>query len=307
MLVLGGAGFIGAHLAARLRAAGREVVAVDAHRSWGNASPEDVAAAAAWRRRELLAGVEEVALDVRDADALRAEVRARRPAAVVHLANLPLAWVATRRPALAQRDILDPTTSVLDALAGHPARLVYVSSSMAYGPFDRAPMPEDAPLRPVDPYGRAKAAAEDAVRARRPGSVVVRPSAVYGPGDPNGRILRRLVDAGADGTAVEVDDPASALDFTWVGDLADGLARACGVPEAAGLAFNLTRGVARTLAEAAAIAGDVELRVARLAEPRPRRGALDVARARAVLGYAPAVDLEDGLPRLAAWSRAVAA
>ena len=102
---------------------------------------------------------------------------------------------------------------------------------------------------------------------------------------------------------LEVDDPSTALDFTWVGDLAAGLAAATAVPGAAGGTFNLTRGVARTLAEAATVA-DVTLRVRRPAVPRPRRGALDVSRARAVLDYRPIVDLEDGMPSLADWARA---
>ena len=80
---------------------------------------------------------------------------------------------------------------------------------------------------------------------------------------------------------------------------------AASVPGVAGETFNLTRGVARTLAEAAAIAG-VALRVRRPAEPHVRRGALDVGRARDVLGYRPTVDLEDGLPALARWAAAPA-
>lgn len=303
MLVLGGTGFIGAHLASRLVSEGRAVVAVDVDRHFGAAPPDQVNLAATWRRRALLTGIEVVHADVHDAAGLRGLVDAWSPAAVVHLANLPLAWVAVDEPALAERAIVGATTSVLHALDGRRVRLIYVSSSMVYGPFGREPMPEEAPLRPANPYGRLKVAAERAVRAARPDAVVVRPSAVYGPGDANGRILQRLVDAAGDPGTLEVDDPEAALDFTWVGDLAAGLSAALSVPSAAGQTFNLTRGVARTLAEAAAIAG-VALRVRRSDEPPVRRGALDVSRARNVLGYRPTVDLEDGLPALAGWAGA---
>ena len=305
MLLLGGTGFIGAHLASRLVAEGRAVVAVDVERHFGAAGPDEVAVVGEWRRRALLDDVEVVHADVLDVARLRALVDEWSPAAVVHLANLPLAWVAASEPALAERAILGATGSVLHALDERPVRLVYVSSSMVYGTFDREPMPEEAPLRPANAYGRLKLAAERAVRASRPNAVVVRPSAVYGPGDADGRILQRLVDAAQGAGTVEVDDPETALDFTWVGDLAAGLAAAASVPGAAGETFNLTRGVARTLAEAAAIAG-VALRVRRPAEPHVRRGALDVTRARNVLGYRPTVDLEDGLPALADWAAAPA-
>lgn len=305
MLLLGGTGFIGAHLASLLVSQGRAVVAVDVERHFGAAAPAEVALAAGWRRRALLDDVEVVHADVLDVAGLRALVDAWSPAAVVHLANLPLAWVAAGEPQLAERAIVGATGSVLHALDDRRARLIYVSSSMVYGTFDREPMPEQAPLRPANAYGRLKVAAERAVRAARPDAVVVRPSAVYGPGDANGRILQRLVNAAQDAGILEVDDPETALDFTWVGDLAAGLAAAVSVPGAAGETFNLTRGVARTLAEAAAIAG-VALRARRPDVAHVRRGALDVARARTVLGYRPTVDLEDGLPALAAWAGAPA-
>lgn len=298
--MLGGTGFIGAHLAARLVAAGHPVLAVDAERHFGDAAAPAVAEAARWRRETLLGGVEVVRADVLDVGRLRALVLEQRPAAVVHLANLPLAWVAAGAPELAEEAILGATTSVLAALDGVATRLVYVSSSMVYGPFTRQPMPEAEPLRPAGRYGELKAAAEARVRSARPDAVVVRPSAVYGPGDANGRILQRLAEG-----ASAVDDPETALDFTWVGDLADGLLAAATVPAAAGETFNLTRGRARTLAEAAAILG-VELTVDPDAPPRPRRGVLCVQRARDVLGFAPAVDLEDGLPALAGWVRSAA-
>lgn len=304
MLLLGGTGFIGAHLAARLVAEGRQVVAVDIGRHFGAATSAEVAAAAAWRCRALLAEVEVVHADVLHAAEVRSVVDARSPTAVVHLANLPLAWVAARDPTRAERAILGATASVLRALDGRATRLLYVSSSMVYGAFDREPMPENGPLRPANHYGRLKVAAEQMVRAARPDAVIVRPSAVYGPGDANGRILQRLVDAARGEGVLEVDDPSTALDFTWVGDLAAGLVAATAAPGAAGGTFNLTRGVARTLAEAAAVAGDVTLRVSGPAVPRPRRGALDISRARAVLGYRPTVDLEDGMPSLADWARA---
>lgn len=310
VVVLGGTGFVGAHLCRRLAVEGRTVVAVDAELRYGaSGAALDVAErAAAWRRAELLPGVAVAVLDVaRDQDALAGFLRETDPEAVVHLANLPLASVAARDPAAAEATIVGATVRVaeaLRALGGERRRLVYASSSMVYGDFTREPMPEDGPTEPRDPYGRCKLAAERALRGAAGDGldvVVVRPSAVYGPGDGNRRVLHHLLAAARAGLPLTVDDPATRLDFTWVGDLVDGLVRTLDVPDAAGRTFNLTRGVARTLAEAAEIAGGIPLQIARATHRRPRRGALDIARARAVLGYAPAVDLERGLPALAVW------
>ena len=138
------------------------------------------------------------------------------------------------------------------------------------------------------------------MRASRQPWTIVRPSAVYGPGDCNGRFLQRLVEAATTGVPLQLTaDPATRLDFTWVKDLARGLADAATNPGAIGETFNLTAGNARSLGDAIDV-------VRRTATPSPcaagragrcarRRGTLDIARARTVLGYRPRCSLEDGL------------
>lgn len=298
VVVLGGGGFVGAHLCHRLAGGGHLVTAVDAGLSWGPPErAERVRRAAAWRRARLLEGVEVLDGDVRDGRRLAALLLERAPEVVVHLANVPLAAWAERRPAEARAGIVAATASVLRALPPS-ARLVYVSSSMVYGDFASEPMPEDGPCRPLGIYGRLKLEAERLVLAAAPDrACVVRPSAVFGEGDGHGRIVDLLRDAAAEGRPLTVDDPEARLDFTWVQDLAEGLARAALLP-LPGAVLNLARGEARSLAEAAAIVGATLVRSDR-PQVRPRRGALDVARARALIGYAPSVGLEEGLGRLA--------
>jgi nucleoside-diphosphate-sugar epimerase len=291
------------------------VTVLDADRSYGPATAEQRAWAREWRARELLAGAEIVRAALEDGARLRREVRARRPEVVVHLANLPLPAVARRRPSEAVRSIAGSMRTVLDALTGAPGlqRLTYVSSSMVYGDFAREPMPEHGPLRPRDHYGRLKLRAEGMARAWAQAGgplTVVRPSAVYGPGEINGRFAQRLVEAALGGVPLLLDAaPGTRLDFTWVGDLAWGIAEASLAPAGRGETFNLSRGEARTLEEAVARAGDVPVVRAGAGtwRPAPRRGALDISRAARLLGYAPRVGLEDGLEAYAgaaAWPAA---
>jgi nucleoside-diphosphate-sugar epimerase len=123
---------------------------------------------------------------------------------------------------------------------------------------------------------------------------------VYGPGDANGRFLQRLVEAATTGRTLQLTaDPATRLDFTWVQDLARGLAGAATCPGAVHETFNLTAGESRSLREAIDVVRArghaVAVRTRPSVTPRPRRGTLDIARARAVLGYRPRCSLEEGL------------
>jgi nucleoside-diphosphate-sugar epimerase len=310
-LLIGGAGFVGAYLARELLERGEEVVVLDGARSYLPGGEQEAARARAWRRKTLLKEATVRAGGPDDGERLRRDVAAIRPDVVVQLANLPVVGVAARDRAGAERAIVGATAKVIAATAdlAPDARLVYVSSSMVYGDFVADPQPEDAPLRPREPYGACKLAAEESVRSSGLDWTIVRPSAVYGPGDANGRFLQRLVQAATLGRTLDLTaDPAARLDFTWVGDLAAGLAQAALCPAASRRAFNITAGRARSLREAIEIVRglghEVEVRAHEAATLHPRRGTLDIARARTTLGYRPTWSLERGL---AAYLNAVAA
>jgi nucleoside-diphosphate-sugar epimerase len=279
-----------------------DVVVLDDDRTYLPGGEPDAERARAWRRQVLLSGAELRGGGPDDPVALAREVRDAAPDAVVHLANLPLAGVAAADPAEARRSIVDGTANVLAAVVAQApgVRLTFVSSSMVYGDFSRDPQPESAPLRPCEPYGACKLEAERLVRASPLAWTIVRPSAVYGPGDANGRFLQRLVEAATTGRTLQLTaDPATRLDFTWVQDLARGLADAATSPDAIGETFNLTAGASRSLGDAIDVVRARGHAVAVRRRPattaRPRRGTLDIARARTVLGYRPRCTLEDGL------------
>jgi nucleoside-diphosphate-sugar epimerase len=301
-LLIGGAGFVGAHLARELLARGDEVVVLDADRTYLPGGEPAAEQARGWRRRALLKGATVRCGGPDDPERLRRDLAVVRPDVVVHLANLPVVAVAAGDRPAAWRSIVDGTGSVLSATAAvtPSARVVYVSSSMVYGDFSADPQPEDAPLRPREPYGACKLAAEERVRSSGLDWTIVRPSAVYGRGDANGRFLQRLVEAAALGRTLDLTaDAATRLDFTWVEDLAAGLARAAVSPAASQRAFNVTAGRARSLHEAIQIVRargfDVDVRVREATTLHPRRGTLDISRAQSTLGYEPRWSLERGL------------
>jgi UDP-glucose 4-epimerase len=319
VLVVGGGGFIGAHLVRTLVDHGTTVTVADAWCSYGAPASDERKRTLAWRRERLLEGAHVCTLSTGDAGALRELIRECAPEVVVQLANLPFAQRAFERPDEAEREILGSTTALLRALAraSHLRHIVFVSSSMVYGDFDREPMPEQAPCKPREPYGRFKHAAEGLVRrhGREAGRTVtvVRPSAVYGPGDLGGRFVQRLVEAAHSGATLTLTGGGrTRLDFTFVEDLADGLRRASMHPAGADATFNMTYGEGRSLQEAVEIVRELGYPVAvehavEHAGFRPRRGALDISRARRVLGYSPLHSLERGLERYLAATLPVAA
>jgi GDP-4-dehydro-6-deoxy-D-mannose reductase len=126
-------------------------------------------------------------VDVTDAAAVADAIRARRPAAIIHLAALSWVPESWREPARAWEVNVVGTVNVLEAVGRErpDARVLAVSTGEVYGNAERFPTPEDAPVVPLSPYAASKAAAEVAcTQARLTGLdvVVMRAFQHEGPG-----------------------------------------------------------------------------------------------------------------------------
>ncbi len=153
LLITGGSGYLGAHLA-------QAAVAQD----W------QVFATYHTHPFTLVSGVA-LPLDLRDADKTRAVVRNISPEAIVHTACSNRADQAF--------SIVPAAMSVASAAREFGARLVHVSSDMVFD-GEHAPYADEAPPAPVTSYGRVKAEAEALVSQLYPPAVVVRPSLIWG-------------------------------------------------------------------------------------------------------------------------------
>jgi GDP-4-dehydro-6-deoxy-D-mannose reductase len=197
--VTGGAGFAGRHMVSRL--------------------PEAVAPSRA-------------ELDLLDADAVRAAVREAAPEVVFHLAARPSVRRSWEAPVETLTSNVAMTANLLEAvrLEAPDARVVVVGSGEVYGPPERLPVDEAAPLRPQNPYAVSKAAGDllagqyaDAFGLH---VVRVRPFNHAGPGQSDeyvvGTLTRQVAEAeanGADEVVVRTGNPNSARDFTDVRDM----------------------------------------------------------------------------------------
>jgi nucleoside-diphosphate-sugar epimerase len=220
---------------------------------------------------------------------------------------MPLANLAIEQPEEALQAIMTGTMNVLQVARDIPTlkRFVYVSSSMVYGDFVRTPIREDDPKDPKEIYGSIKLSGELITRAfSRLFDIqfsIVRPSAVYGPTDNNRRVLGIFCENALSGKPLIVKGTQQALDFTFVTDIATGIALVTLHEKGAGKAFNVTRGRGRTILEAAEIVARLvpgtRIDVADVDGALPTRGTLDITAARELVGYEPKVDIEEGLGR----------
>lgn len=317
VLVTGATGFTGQHLAHHLRARGDEVRALV--RDPSRAAP--VAAS----------GVELVTGDLKNRDDIAAAVRGVE--VVYHIAAI------YRQAGLPEQEYRTINADAVGAIVREAAdagvrRVVHCSTVGVHGDVEHPPANEDAPLGPGDVYQRTKLDGERAARSAAAESgievVIVRPTGIYGPGD---RRLLKLFRGVARRRFVILGAGRIFYHLTYIDDLVEGF-RLCGtVPAAAGRTYILAGPDVTTLNELAAIIAQE----AGVAPPRlhlpvwpfwlagaacealcsplgiepplyrrrvdffTKSRAFDISRARAELGYAPAVGVREGAGRTLDW------
>jgi UDP-glucose 4-epimerase len=286
-IVTGGAGFIGSHVVDALIARGDEVLVLD-----------DLS-------RGKRTNVPEAQLEVVD---IRQPLDDRFEGTEVcfHLAAQVDVRLAVERPDHdAQVNVLG-TVNVLEAARRHGTQVVLASTGGAiYGECDR-PAPEDAPRRPLSPYGVSKLAGEEYLAAynRLHGTshASLRYGNVYGPRqDPHGEagVVAIFFGRLAAGERARIyGDGQQTRDYVYVGDVARATLAAAG----SGDVFNVGSGIETSVVElyelCRRVAGsdlNPEHAEARLGELQ--RSVLDVSHADRVLGWRPEVGLGEGLRR----------
>lgn len=171
-------------------------------------------------------------LDLLDAVAVRERVRELRPERIYHLAAFASARRSWREPQATLRANVEMTSNVLEAAREEApeARLLIVGSGEIYGPPERLPVDERAPLRPQNPYAVSKATGDllGGQYADAYGLAVMRSRSFnhVGPGQSDeyvlGTLTRQVAEAEAEGRSevrLRTGDVDSARDFTDVRDV----------------------------------------------------------------------------------------
>lgn len=153
IIVTGGAGYIGSHVAVELLNAGDKVLVID---NFANSSPKAIE-----RIAEIAgAGAELVEADLAspaDAGRIVAAVKAFRPDGAIHLAGLKAVGESVVEPIRYYSVNLPATFTLIRALEEAEARMiVFSSSATVYGDLNQSPVDESGAVGPTNPYGRTK-------------------------------------------------------------------------------------------------------------------------------------------------------
>lgn len=305
VLITGGAGFIGSHLARRLIELGHQAVVVD-NLSTG-------------KRENIPPQAEFVELDLARADCLQL-LPGGAFGAVCHLA------AQSSGPASAEMPYYDlqanaASTLLLSrwCLERRVPRFLYASSMAIYGNIEASFVSEVAPCQPISYYGVSKLTSEHLLRlAARDGLSVtsLRMFSVYGPGQNLGNLKQGMVSIFMayllQGEPVPVTGSLERFrDFVYIDDVVDAWVRAFNLPATPSPVYNIGAGQPTTVREllaalvrALGLPSDYPF----LEQPGSTSDQFglcaDTSAARRDLGWQPQTALQDGLRAMAAWARA---
>lgn len=325
--LIGGAGFIGHHLALALKAGGDNPIVIDSLMV-NNIYAMEPAGAVDSRYRPFLeerlgllrdARIDVLISDARDYHQLSHILGTCEPQVVVHLA----AVAHLDRSRKDMFSTFDHTLRTLENALDVSVQIdveqfIFFSSSTVYGDFRTESVTEETDCRPRDGdiYAKLKFSGELIVRAYQVihglPYTIVRPSAAYGPRCVSGRIIQKFIEAAMEKRPLVMRGPGDErIDFTHVHDIVQGIKKIVGNENALNETFNITAGNGRPIGLLAYLVskhspfGHCTIERMERDETRPMRGTLDISKARRMLGYEPDIQLEQGVASYIEWYRSI--
>ena len=310
ILITGGAGFIGSHLADRLLTRGDRVVVLDDFNDYyeprvkrANAAPH-----IGHPCYRLVEG------DIRDRALVLRLFAEEGFDAVLHFAARAGVRPSIAQPVLYEEVNCVGTLHLLEAAVAHgKPRFIFASSSSVYGINSKLPFAEDDPIeRPISPYATTKRSGELLVYnyhyLHGLPAVCLRFFTVYGPRQRPEMAIARFIRGVDGGEAIPFyGDGSSRRDYTYIDDIADGVEAALD----SGIAFDIVNlGGAQpvSLADLVRAIEQATGKTARLDRQPDQPGDVpatyaSVAKAERLLGFRARVPLAEGLRRSVEWHR----
>ncbi|WP_029414752.1 NAD-dependent epimerase/dehydratase family protein [Brevundimonas bacteroides] len=315
VLVTGAAGFVGMHVAERLLLRGETVIGVDDFNAYYDPALKDLRA----NRLEAHPGFRMARGDIADPDLIAGIVRSEGVRRVVHLAAQAGVRYSLENPFAYQRSNLAGHLAVLEACRhAEVEHLIYASSSSVYGdrPLTGQGFREDDPtVSPVSLYAATKRSCE--LLSQSYASLYGFPQSglrfftVYGPMGRPDMAYFGFTEAIMAGRPIEVfGEGRMARDFTYVDDIVDGVVGVLDRPPARGghEVYNIGDshpvGLMDMIATLERLLGREAVKVMRPMQPGDVTATYaDISRLNALTGYAPKVELAEGLERFVRWWR----
>lgn len=234
-----------------------------------------------------------------------------KPDAVIHTAAIVGVVAAADFPIKTMRVNVEGSVSLFEAMVqSNVRRVVHISTEETYGNFLSPVITEDHIQKPTSIYGLTKLAAEHYGRtyADRYGleCINVRTCWVYGPDLPRARVPKVFIDAALRGESYCLESGGDlAVDQVYIDDTVQGALLALDKPKHRFDAYHVATGAAPTIDDVAKIVRELIPGADVSSKPGPYyhggqfltavKGALDISRAQAELGYQPAYDLFKGI------------
>ena len=310
VLITGGAGFIGHHLAAALIKKGDTVSILDNFNDYYD--PEIKRNNV--RDLEAMGGIKTYTVDILDKDGLRRVFEAEKPEAVVHLA----AWAGVRpsleKPALYTDVNVTGTVNMLEmAKKFSTGCFIFGSSSSVYGGSDRVPFSEDDTVNcPISPYAATKRAGELLCHTYAHNFAMritcLRFFTVYGPRQRPDLAIHKFAKLMANDREIPIfGEGDSRRDYTYVDDIVSGVLAAMEKNYPFEI-FNLGESQTIPLMELVTSLEEVLGKKARLTRLPEQTGDMkvtyaDISKSRKMLGYNPQTPFCDGIRLFADWFR----
>jgi UDP-glucuronate 4-epimerase len=305
ILVTGGAGFIGSHVAEQLIRRGACVSIVDNFNAFYSeqlkaSNLRDVRTAGAFRFYRV---------DIRDMDSMEKVFAQEKPEIVIHLAAVAGVRQSIAAPAVYGDVNVGGTVNILE-LCRHfgVAKLVFASSSSIYGQTSQIPFREtDVALRPMSPYAATKMAAELLAytysHLHRLPVICLRFFTVYGPRQRPDLAIHRFTELIEGGLPIPIfGDGQSRRDYTYIDDAVNGIVRSIDFAMQASNyeVFNIGSSRPVTVIELVSHLERVTGRTAILDHRNTQPGDMpqtwaDISKANRLLGFVPETTLERGL------------
>ena len=310
VLVTGGAGFIGSHVADALLSRGDKVIIVDEMNDYYDVRLK-------CSNLELLLkthgdSVKVFRGDICNVDFISQIFERERPTHICHLAARAGVRPSISDPYIYVHSNIEGTTRLLDLARQYACKnFVYASSSSVYGNSEKEVLSEsDVVEKPVSPYAATKKACELLAYTFHHlyglNTTGLRFFTVYGPRGRPDMAPFKFIDRVFNGVPIQqYGDGSTSRDYTYVTDIVDGVIRAIDTPLGYEI-FNLGNGRPFLLRDFISL---VETHVGREAiiEVLPMqagdvdRTCADISKAKSLLGYNPTVSFEDGIARTAEW------
>jgi UDP-glucose 4-epimerase len=301
VLITGGAGFIGHHLALHLSSLGYKVLCLD---NLSRSSPEVVKTLRSFN-------IDLIVADVLDINSLELIMSRFKPEVVIHTAALVSVEESVRKPEDYLRcNVLGTLNTVRVSTNYGVSRFIYLSSAAVYGDPIKLPVSEEHPLNPKSPYGLSKLIGEEVVKLyhRMYGLeyVILRLFNVYGPRqslNPYSGVITKFIDMVCKGLPpVIYGDGTQTRDFIHVLDVCRATQLSIST-EYVNEVYNIGSGKPLSINELA----NLIIRISKL-ELRPtyepsrpsdiRHSYADISKAVKYLGFKPSVSIEKGIEEL---------